>query len=81
MAERGDKVQLCVYDLSQGLARQLSLALLGKQVWHVDAVEASGHHSFKLTPPLTFTTSAQVIYGVASAQGRSGAILIAPSFI
>ena len=28
----GEKVQLYVYDLSKGLARQMSLALIGKQV-------------------------------------------------
>ena len=30
--ENGEKVQLYVYDLSQGLAKQLSRSLLGKQV-------------------------------------------------
>jgi hypothetical protein len=32
MPEEGEPVQLYVYDLSRGLARQLSPMLLGKQV-------------------------------------------------
>ena len=32
MADSGEKVQLYVYDLSNGLARQMSMALIGKQV-------------------------------------------------
>ena len=30
--EQGDKVRLYVYDLTQGMAKQLSPMLLGKQV-------------------------------------------------
>ena len=32
MADGEQKVRLHIYDLSQGLARQMSMALLGKQV-------------------------------------------------
>ena len=32
MADSWEKVQLYVYDLSNGLARQMSMALIGKQV-------------------------------------------------
>ena len=32
MSEQAEKVQLYVYDLSRGLARQLSMGLLGKQI-------------------------------------------------
>ena len=32
MADSGEKVQLYIYDLSNGLARQMSMALIGKQV-------------------------------------------------
>jgi len=37
MAEEGEKVMVNVYDLSQGLARQLSTTFLGKAtegIWH-----------------------------------------------
>ena len=39
MADSGEKVQLYVYDLSNGLARQMSMALIGKQV----GVRSSGY--------------------------------------
>ena len=32
MSEEAEKVQLYIYDLSRGLARQLSMGLLGKQI-------------------------------------------------
>lgn len=41
MAEEGHKVSLHVYDLSQGLARQLSMSFLGKTIeaiWHTGVV-------------------------------------------
>lgn len=41
MAEEGHKVSLHVYDLSQGLARQLSMSFLGKAIegiWHTGIV-------------------------------------------
>ncbi|KAH7691597.1 PPPDE peptidase domain-containing protein [Dioscorea alata] len=41
MAEEGHKVTLNVYDLSQGLARQLSMSFLGKAIeaiWHTGVV-------------------------------------------
>lgn len=41
MAEEGEKVMINVYDLSQGLARQLSTTLLGKAIegiWHTGVV-------------------------------------------
>lgn len=43
MGDNGDKVQLYVYDLSNGLARQLSPMLLNKQIdgiWHTSIVVA-----------------------------------------
>ncbi|XP_059660268.1 uncharacterized protein LOC132306740 [Cornus florida] len=48
MAEEGQKVSLNVYDLSQGLARQLSTAFLGKAIegiWHTGVV-VYGHEYF-----------------------------------
>ncbi|KAL5102044.1 hypothetical protein RYX36_006371 [Vicia faba] len=41
MAEEGYRVALSVYDLSQGLARQLSMSFLGKAIegiWHTGIV-------------------------------------------
>ncbi|XP_041005582.1 desumoylating isopeptidase 1-like [Juglans microcarpa x Juglans regia] len=49
MAEEGHKVTLNVYDLSQGLARQLSTTFLGKAiegVWHTGVVVYSNEYYF-----------------------------------
>ncbi|ERN18908.1 hypothetical protein AMTRI_Chr07g75800 [Amborella trichopoda] len=49
MAEDGHKVSLNVYDLSQGLARQLSTTFLGKAIegiWHTGVVVYGNEHYF-----------------------------------
>ncbi|KAH8517697.1 hypothetical protein H0E87_005567 [Populus deltoides] len=49
MAEEGYKVTLNVYDLSQGLARQLSTAFLGKAIdgiWHTGVVVYGNEYFF-----------------------------------
>ncbi|KAA8543474.1 hypothetical protein F0562_021031 [Nyssa sinensis] len=49
MAEEGHKVSLNVYDLSQGLARQLSMGLLGKAIeaiWHTGVVVYGNEYYF-----------------------------------
>lgn len=49
MAEEGHKVTLNVYDLSQGLARQLSTAFLGKAIeaiWHTGVVVYGNEYYF-----------------------------------
>lgn len=49
MATEGEKVQLYVYDLSGGMARQLSPMLLGKQVegiWHTGLVVGGVEHFY-----------------------------------
>ncbi|KAK8342274.1 hypothetical protein V6Z12_A08G220800 [Gossypium hirsutum] len=49
MAEEGHKVTLNVYDLSQGLARQLSMTLLGKVIegiWHTGIVVYGNEYYF-----------------------------------
>ncbi|KAH7863762.1 hypothetical protein Vadar_021723 [Vaccinium darrowii] len=49
MAEEGYKVSLNVYDLSQGLARQLSMTFLGKAiegVWHTGVVVYGNEYYF-----------------------------------
>ncbi|KAB2057094.1 hypothetical protein ES319_A11G147500v1 [Gossypium barbadense] len=49
MAEEGQKVILNVYDLSQGLARQLSMTLLGKPIegiWHTGVVVYGNEYYF-----------------------------------
>ncbi|CBI37318.3 unnamed protein product, partial [Vitis vinifera] len=49
MAEEGHKVSLNVYDLSQGLARQLSMTLLGKAIegiWHTGIVVYGNEYYF-----------------------------------
>lgn len=49
MAEEGHKVSLHVYDLSQGLARQMSAAFLGKTIegiWHTGVVVYGNEYYF-----------------------------------
>ncbi|PKU72242.1 desumoylating isopeptidase 1 [Dendrobium catenatum] len=49
MAEEGQKVKLNIYDLSQGLARQLSVAFLGKSIeaiWHTGIVVYGNEYYF-----------------------------------
>lgn len=49
MEEEGQKVTLHVYDLSQGLARQLSVAFLGKSIeaiWHTGIVVYGNEYYF-----------------------------------
>ncbi|KAJ0963688.1 hypothetical protein J5N97_028810 [Dioscorea zingiberensis] len=49
MAEEGHKVTLNVYDLSQGLARQLSMSFLGKSIeaiWHTGVVVYGNEYYF-----------------------------------
>ncbi|XP_023005054.1 desumoylating isopeptidase 1-like isoform X2 [Cucurbita maxima] len=49
MAEEGQKVTLNVYDLSQGLARQLSTAFLGRPIeaiWHTGVVVYGNEYYF-----------------------------------
>lgn len=49
MAEEGQKVILNIYDLSQGLARQLSAAFLGKSIeaiWHTGIVVYGNEYYF-----------------------------------
>uniref|UniRef100_A0A5B7C2H4 Putative desumoylating isopeptidase 1 n=1 Tax=Davidia involucrata TaxID=16924 RepID=A0A5B7C2H4_DAVIN len=49
MAEEGHKVSLNVYDLSQGLARQLSMSFLGKAIegiWHTGVVVYGNEYYF-----------------------------------
>ncbi|XP_008235492.1 PREDICTED: desumoylating isopeptidase 1 [Prunus mume] len=49
MAEEGHKVTLNVYDLSQGLARQMSVAFLGKAIegiWHTGVVVYGNEYYF-----------------------------------
>ncbi|OMP06345.1 hypothetical protein COLO4_08179 [Corchorus olitorius] len=49
MAEEGHKVALYVYDLSQGLARQLSMTFLGKVIegiWHTGVVVYGNEYFF-----------------------------------
>ncbi|KAG8389093.1 hypothetical protein BUALT_Bualt02G0193400 [Buddleja alternifolia] len=49
MAEEGNKVSLNVYDLSQGLARQLSTTFLGKAIegiWHTGVVVYGNEYYF-----------------------------------
>ncbi|KAG7025275.1 Desumoylating isopeptidase 1 [Cucurbita argyrosperma subsp. argyrosperma] len=49
MAEEGEKVTLNVYDLSQGLARQLSTAFLGRPIeaiWHTGVVVYGNEYYF-----------------------------------
>ncbi|CAH9074341.1 unnamed protein product [Cuscuta epithymum] len=49
MAEEGQKVLLNVYDLSQGLARQMSAAFLGKTIegiWHTGVVVYGNEYYF-----------------------------------
>ncbi|XP_012476328.1 uncharacterized protein LOC105792344 isoform X1 [Gossypium raimondii] len=49
MAEEGHKVTLNVYDLSQGMARQLSMTLLGKVIegiWHTGIVVYGNEYYF-----------------------------------
>ncbi|XP_022771437.1 desumoylating isopeptidase 1 [Durio zibethinus] len=49
MAEEGHKVTLNVYDLSQGLARQLSMTFLGKVIdgiWHTGVVVYGNEYYF-----------------------------------
>ncbi|PKA53741.1 DeSI-like protein [Apostasia shenzhenica] len=49
MAEEGENVTLNVYDLSQGLARQLSVAFLGKSIeaiWHTGVVVYGNEYYF-----------------------------------
>ncbi|XP_058207115.1 uncharacterized protein LOC131320425 [Rhododendron vialii] len=49
MAEEGYKVSLNVYDLSQGLARQLSMTFLGKAIegiWHTGVVVYGNEYFF-----------------------------------
>ncbi|XP_021273555.1 desumoylating isopeptidase 1 [Herrania umbratica] len=49
MAEEGHKVTLYVYDLSQGLARQLSMTFLGKVIegiWHTGVVVYGNEYYF-----------------------------------
>lgn len=49
MAEEGHKVVLNVYDLSQGLARQLSMTFLGKAIegiWHTGVVVYGNEYYF-----------------------------------
>lgn len=49
MAEEGHKVSLNVYDLSQGLARQLSMTFLGKAIegiWHTGIVVYGNEYYF-----------------------------------
>ncbi|KAB2018472.1 hypothetical protein ERO13_D08G212000v2 [Gossypium hirsutum] len=49
MAEEGHKVTLNVYDLSQGMARQLSMTLLGKVIegiWHTGMVVYGNEYYF-----------------------------------
>ncbi|XP_075648762.1 uncharacterized protein LOC142619522 isoform X1 [Castanea sativa] len=49
MAEEGHKVNLNVYDLSQGLARQLSTSFLGKPIegiWHTGVVVFGNEYYF-----------------------------------
>jgi len=49
MAEEGYKVSLNVYDLSQGLARQLSMTFLGKAIegiWHTGVVVYGNEYYF-----------------------------------
>ncbi|XP_057964000.1 uncharacterized protein LOC131155093 [Malania oleifera] len=49
MAEEGDKVKLNVYDLSQGMARQLSMTFLGKAIegiWHTGIVVYGNEYYF-----------------------------------
>ncbi|XVF81162.1 hypothetical protein PTKIN_Ptkin15bG0134800 [Pterospermum kingtungense] len=49
MAEEGHKVALNVYDLSQGLARQLSMTFLGKVIegiWHTGVVVYGNEYYF-----------------------------------
>eukprot|EP00891_Asterochloris_glomerata_P008685 jgi/Astpho2/8685/fgenesh1_pm.00128_%23_2_t len=49
MSEQAEKVQLYVYDLSRGLARQLSMGLLGKQIdaiYHTSIVVGGKEYYF-----------------------------------
>ncbi|KAL1830384.1 hypothetical protein ACET3Z_000035 [Daucus carota] len=49
MAEEGHKVSLNVYDLSQGMARQFSMTLLGKPIegiWHTGVVVYGNEYYF-----------------------------------
>eukprot|EP00211_Chloroparvula_japonica_P016420 CAMPEP_0119141508 /NCGR_PEP_ID=MMETSP1310-20130426/31143_1 /TAXON_ID=464262 /ORGANISM="Genus nov. species nov., Strain RCC2339" /LENGTH=189 /DNA_ID=CAMNT_0007132959 /DNA_START=62 /DNA_END=628 /DNA_ORIENTATION=+ len=45
----GEKVMLYVYDISQGMARQMSLAVIGKQIdgiWHTNVAVYGEEHYF-----------------------------------
>lgn len=53
MSDAGDKVQLYIYDLSNGLARQMSMALIGKQVCMCGQSPPGASPSALLCNPLT----------------------------
>ena len=55
MGDNGEKVQLYVYDLSNGLARQLSPMLLKKQVLTYGQKELRAQVSWGPLPPSVFT--------------------------